>query len=110
MPDVKEINVVTGEVTTRDFTQEEIAANQQSAAALPPVPQIITPTQGLIWLQRAGKYAQVKAFIEDGTDVELQIWWARATEWRRDNQYIVGLASGFGINLDTAFTEAAQIV
>ncbi|MBL8805909.1 MAG: hypothetical protein JNN22_03600, partial [Rhodospirillales bacterium] len=46
------------------------------------------------------------------SDEELKLWWAEASEFRRDNSYIVALAdpAAFDIDLDVAFTEAAAIV
>jgi hypothetical protein len=74
-----------------------------------PVPQSVGRVQAKIWLHRAGKLAAVQSYIDASEDAELQLWWNEANEFRRDNAHVNALAGGFDIDLDVAFTEAAEI-
>lgn len=74
-----------------------------------PVPMEVGRVQAKIWLHRAGKLTAVQGHIDNAEDPELTLWWNEANTFRRDNPYIVALASGFNIDLNVAFTEAAGI-
>jgi hypothetical protein len=73
------------------------------------VPDSVGRVQAKIWLHRAGKLAAVQSHIDASEDAELQLWWNEANEFRRDNAHVNALAAGFEIDLDVAFTEAAEI-
>ena len=73
------------------------------------VPMEVGRVQAKIWLHRAGKLSAVQAYIDASVDAELQLWWNEANVFRRDNPHVIGLASGFNIDLDVAFIEAAAI-
>jgi hypothetical protein len=75
----------------------------------PVVPIEVGRVQAKIWLHRAGKLVAVEAYIAAAEDAELTLWWNEANYFRRDNPHVVALAAGFDIDLDVAFTEAAQI-
>jgi hypothetical protein len=73
------------------------------------VPMEVGRVQAKIWLHRAGKLTAVQTHIDGSEDAELQLWWSEANVFRRDNPHVIGLAGGFNIDLDVAFTEAAAI-
>lgn len=81
----------------------------QEPAPLPPVPQSVGKGQGVVWLSRAGKLVAVENYVNASSDDELKLWWKNCGEFRIDNPYVVALAAGFGIDLPTAFREAAAI-
>lgn len=108
MPTMIEVNLATGEKVERDMTPEEIASLPAPEPA--PIPTEVGRVQAKIWLHRAGKLAAVQTYIDGANDPELTLWWNEANTFRRDNPYIVALASGFSIDLDVAFTEAAAIL
>lgn len=92
--------------------EEEAAVREQWAAedAKPPAaPRVVGKGQGTVWLHRAGKLDAIEAYIAGSDDAELRLWWANCTEFHIDNPYVVSLAAGFGIDLETAFREAAAI-
>lgn len=107
MPTIIEFNMATGQQVEREMTAEEIASLPEPTP--PPIPMEVGRVQAKIWLHRAGKLAAVQAYIDGANDAELTLWWNEANTFRRDNPHIVSLASGFNIDLDVAFTEAAGI-
>lgn len=73
------------------------------------VPMEVGRVQAKLWLHRAGKLSAVQSYIDGANDAELTLWWNEANVFRRDNPHIVSLSAAFDIDLDEAFTEAAQI-
>lgn len=108
MPTIIEVNLTTGERIEREMTPEEIASLPAPEPA--PIPHVVTRAQAKIWLHRAGKLTGIQAYIDGANDIELTLWWNEAAVFERSNSYINALAAGFNIDLDVAFTEAAQIV
>lgn len=79
------------------------------------VPGSVTPAQAHIALSRAGLLDTVNSAIaalsgQDG--IEVQIWWAKAEEIRRDNPHLASVAVGLGLSsdqVDDLFRTAATI-
>jgi hypothetical protein len=93
MPDYFEVitNLSTGEVTTRPYTQEEIAA-REAAYAASRVPKSVTPRQVRLVLLAQGLLASVEAMIAQ-QDEATRIAWQYASEFRRDDPLLAQLAA-----------------
>lgn len=111
MPQVREINIHTGEETVRDYTAEELAA---IAACAPPgtsVPQSVTPRQARLALLGAGLLDAVDAAIAAGSRAD-QITWEFAVDVRRDYALIENLGTALGLTsaqIDDLFRTAATL-
>jgi len=70
-------------------------------------PQVVSAMQAKAALHLAGLLPQVEAVIA-ASDPLVQIFWAQATEFRRDSPTIAALAGGIG--LDAAAIDALFIV
>ena len=106
---VAEMNVATGEIVERDYTPAELAA---IAAYVPPAPTTVSRVRALIALSRAGLRGGVEAHIAGAGDVELQIWWANAQEFRRDDPRLNAVATALGLTaaqIDALFDVAAGV-
>jgi hypothetical protein len=78
----------------------------------PPVPQRVTRFQARAALLAAGLLDTAIATVAATNDPFTQLVWAEASEWRRDNERLVGLATAIGLNsdqIDDLFRTAAQI-
>lgn len=102
-------DAVTGEVTKRMYSPEEIVAFKKAN-----VPQVISAAQCRLLLLRKGLLDAVEALIST-KDAETQIKWKYAERFERNNSLLTHLATDPALNLtddilDQFFTEAAQIV
>lgn len=109
-----EINVETGEQTVVDLTPEEIAEIQAEAAAIPRyVPQQVSRFQARAALYQAGLLDQVEAAIAaPGTDMMLKLAWQDAQTFKRESQFVAGMAQALGLSaqqLNDLFIAASQI-
>jgi len=98
---VTEINLESGEVTSRPYTDDElesIASNQQINL----VPQSISTAQGQLALIEFGKYQAAVDFINAIPDpvekLKAEVNFYRRNDWQRDNQTLLALAQGLGIS------------
>jgi len=76
-----------------------------------PVPQIISARQVRLILLQQGRLETVKAMIEQQEEA-VRIEWEYATEFRRDNPLLTGLAANLGLTdeqIDEFFIAAAQL-
>lgn len=110
MPDYFEVitNAQTGEVTTRQFTPEEIAA---VLAAPKAVPASVTPRQVRLLLLSQGLLSQVTELIAQ-QDEATKIAWEYASEFRRDDPLLLSLAISLNLTsqqLDDFFIAAASL-
>lgn len=106
-----EKNAVTGEVTIREWTPEEIAAREARLAAMRGVPNSITPRQCRLVLMAQGLLPQVEAMIQQ-QDEATRITWEYALEFRRDDPLLNALAVNIGLTdeqIDQFFIAAAQL-
>jgi hypothetical protein len=109
------VNVVTGEVTVVDMTQQEIAALPPPAA--PAMPTITARQLRLALLGLGLTGAQVEAQIAamPGTPAQREaamIEWEYATTYQRDHQLVAMLGAALGLTtaqIDDAWKEAATI-
>ena len=106
-------NAITGEITTREWTTEEIAAREARLDAMRGVPSSITPRQCRLILAQQGMLATVETIIA-GMDEATRITWEYALEFRRDDPLLNGLAAHPDLNLtseqiDQFFIAAAQL-
>lgn len=102
-------NAQTGEVITRPYTPEEVAA--ALAAAAPVVPASVTPRQVRLVLLSQGLLASVEAMI-DQQDEATKISWQYASEFRRDDPLLNQLAVNLNLTsqqIDDFFIEAAVL-
>lgn len=109
MPSRIEINVKTGQALVIELTPAEIAALAASTA--PPVPYSVTPRQVRLLLLRKGLLPSVTALIATQSQ-EAQIAWEYATEFKRDDPLLLGVAQALNLTsaqLDEFFIEANQI-
>ena len=91
MPDVVELNVLTGEVTSRPFTPEELSA----IASPSPVVISVSPWQIRKALNQLGLRAAVEAAVSGSTQ-EVKDGWEFASEFRSDNELIIQLCHLLG--------------
>lgn len=108
MSQVREVNLITGIETARDYTPEELAA---IAAQTNPVPQVVTPRQARLALLGAGLLNIVNAAVATA-DAQAQIDWDYALEIRRDNALIASIAEQLNLteqDVDNLFRTAAAI-
>lgn len=116
---IKEINVLTGEITERNATPEELKQMQDLERQLPVqrhVPQVITNRQFRLMLIQMGVGLQV---ITDEINklpepYKQQAWvsWEYAPTFERSNEMVQQLADKLGINadeLDTIFIEGERL-
>lgn len=109
MTDVIEVNIATGAVTSRPYSQAEIDALPPPSP--PPVPQVVTPRQARLALLAAGLLDDVNAAIA-AAGTQAQIDWDYALEIRRDNALIASMAGGLGLTsaqIDDLFRAAAAL-
>lgn len=90
MSDVREINVETGEETTRSYTAEELAA--LASYPPPPVPQSVTRFQVKAALSIAGKLAAAQALVDASTDPLVKLAWTEAATFERQSPLLLSLA------------------
>lgn len=111
------IDVVSGTVTSRGLTPEEIAALPipEVAAALALASERagmkVSRLQARVALLQAGLLPQVEAAVA-AADPIIQMAWAEAIELRRYSPAILGLASALGLTdtqLDDLFRAAALV-
>ena len=79
--------------------------------AAPEIPQSVTPRQVRIILLQQGLLDQVEAMIKT-QDRATQITWEFASEFRRDNPLLAGLAANLGLTqqqIDQFFIAAAAL-
>lgn len=94
----------------RDFTQEELEHQRQSA-----VPQSITPRQARLALLQAGLLAQVETAVdalESPAKDQVKIEWEYATTVERDSEWVDQLGSALGLDaagIDDLFIAASAI-
>lgn len=79
------------------FSSEQLEANR------------IRPAQGRAQLSREGKLTQIAAYIEQGSDEELKIFWEYSTFWDRNTATIKSLATAFQIDLNDFWSKAKAI-
>lgn len=105
------VDLITGEITERELTPEEIAALPPSQP--PAVPQSVTRFQARAALHLAGLLEQVEAMIADpATPVLAKLAWQDAQEFKRTSPTIAAMSAGLGLTeqqLDDLFTTAAGI-
>lgn len=103
-------NAQTGEVTRRDWTQEEIDA-YLSARAVVSVPTSITPRQCRLLLLQQGLLSQVETMISQSTD-DVRITWEYALEFKRDDPILNQLGTSLGLTeqqIDQFFIAASAL-
>jgi hypothetical protein len=99
-------DAVTGEQTIRPYTQEEIDAHLKAS-----VPQSITPRQCRLILLQQGLLDEVEQMIAE-QDRATRLTWEYATESRRDDPLLNGLAANLSLTsgqIDQFFIAAAQL-
>lgn len=106
-------NAQTGEVTTRPYTSEEIAAFEAAiaAASQPRVPASVTPRQVRLLLLSQNLLAQVETIIA-ASDEATKIAWEYASEFRRDDPLLLDLAAQLQLTsqqVDDFFIAAAAL-
>ncbi|MGB3387393.1 MAG: hypothetical protein WBA88_05360 [Pseudaminobacter sp.] len=105
--------IVNGEEVTLS-PQEEAAVRAAWAANATqpePVPPVVSAAQGRLALLDAGLLATVKAAVAQA-DEATQIWFNRATEWRRDHPILAALGAQLGLSgeaIDDLFRAAALL-
>lgn len=98
-----------------EITDEEADAIRaaQLATSLRYVPPQVTRFQARAALHQAGLLAQVEvAIAEPDTDMMLKLAWQDAQTFKRDSQFISGMAKKLGLpdqKLDDLFISASQI-
>lgn len=103
-------NAATGEVSTREWTQEEIAAREARLASMRKIVPV-TPRQVRLLLLSQGLLPQVTALIAQ-QDEATRIAWEYASEFRRDDPLLLSLAGNLGLTsqqLDEFFLAAAEL-
>lgn len=112
-----ELNVATGEQTTVQYTAAEEAewqaAQQANAIRPPPVPQSVTPLQGLLALDAAGLADDYELWANapERTFAE-RAFINRAQVWRRDDPLLQAGTGALGMTdaqLDQLFILAAAL-
>jgi len=96
------LNVDYGGYTLVEWVMDEPA---------PSVPAYVTPRQVRLLLLQQGLLETVKAMIEQQEEA-VRIEWEYATEFRRDNPLLPGLAASLGLTdeqIDAFFIAAAQL-
>ena len=92
---------------------ETYSAAQPPIAFAPAVPQQVTRFQARAALYQAGLLDQVEAAISaPGTDKMLKLAWQDAQAFKRDSQFVSGMAQTLGLTaqqLDNLFISASQI-
>lgn len=102
-------------VNPQEFATEEVADDAADLLDFlaPPAPMVVSRAQGEIALHRAGRLAQVEAYIADpATNPEVRIWWHRGQDFRRDSVTLLTVASALGWTpeeLVGLFTMASEI-
>jgi hypothetical protein len=77
-----------------------------------PVPEVVSRLRAKAALLQAGLLDQANAAVAASNDTMLQLAWAEAAEFRRDNVYIAQLAQTLGltsVQVDDLFVAAYQI-
>lgn len=103
-------DAVTGEVSIREWTPEEIAARQARIASMRKIVPV-TPRQVRLLLLSRGLLPQVTAMIEQ-QDEATKIAWEYASEFRRDDPLLLALAANLNLTdqqLDEFFLAAAEL-
>jgi len=92
---VVELNVLTGQTTTRDYTPDELAAIQ-AAQSIPAAPLICTPFQIRAALTQQGLRAQVEAAVAASTDQTIKDAWQYAQQFVENDKFITQMAAALG--------------
>lgn len=104
-------NVITGAVTSKEWTPEETAARETRLASMRQVPEKITPRQVRLLLLQKGMLQNVLTLIAT-QDEATRITWEYATEFQRNNPLLKSLATSLNITdqqLDQFFFEASEL-
>ena len=100
-------DAITGEVTIRPYTPEEIAAWQ-----FVPVPQEVSRFQARAALMQAGLLETADLAVAASGDAFLQLAWKEAVGFPRNSPSIAALAPTLGLteaDVDDLFRAAAEI-
>lgn len=89
------IDLISGNRTERDLTQEEII-EIQSQSIVDPVPQVVTMRQARLALLSAGLLDQVQTAIAQAPRA-FQIAWEFASDVERNSPVIAALSSTLGL-------------
>lgn len=106
-----ETNAVTGEITIREWTPEEIAAREARLAAMQGVPKSVTPRQVRLLLLQQNLLSSVEQTMA-AADEATRITWEYALEFRRDDPLLNQLATDMGLTdaqIDQFFIAASQL-
>lgn len=77
-----------------------------------PVPAAVSKAQAQMALFNSGLLDRVETIVRDHPYRPVRIWYEGANEWRRDNPYVMALASDLGLDeaaVDALFIAAAKL-
>lgn len=95
-----EINVVTGEVTEIELTQEEVDALVAAAAAIPAQPIIVSPRQIRQALNSMSLRSAVETAVAAGSQ-DLKDWWEYANQFEENHPQVTAMASALSVSEST---------
>jgi len=94
-----------------EFYWTQPMADYVATSPTPGVPQVVTRFQARAALLNAGLLDDAAAAVAQA-DAFTQLVWNEASEWRRDNQRLIALATAIGLTsgqIDDLFRAAADI-
>lgn len=113
---ISTVNVITGEITNREMTPEEVDAHLNQPLPPPQIPQSVTRAQGKMALIAAGIWDDVLDYvnsIESPVDKAIaEVALNDTNHWRRDSPFLTQAASAIGLTseqLDDLFQQASLI-